>query len=97
MDGIPLLRTHLTGSGIRLELGQWSYGNGRTLQEAADDLVARLTAQGRAIHAGRIRFGSELGVPDPAYLRFLWQLGELADRPETIREQIFGRPANPDD
>jgi hypothetical protein len=97
MDGIPLLRTHPTGSGIRLELGSWSYGNGRTLQEAADDLVARLTVQARAIRAGRMRFTSELGLPDPDYMQFLWRLGELADRPDTIREEIFGdRSASPD-
>jgi hypothetical protein len=95
MDQIPLLRTHVTASGIRLELGQWSYGNGRTLQEAADDLIARLADMARAIRAGRIRFVSELGVPDPAYVRFLWQLGELVDRPDRIREEIFGsRPTS---
>ena len=37
-----LLRTRLEGSGIRLELGGWAYGHGKTVEEAADDLVDRL-------------------------------------------------------
>jgi hypothetical protein len=90
MPPSPLLRTHVTGLGIRLELGTWSYGNGRTLQEAADDLVARLSSHALALRRGRLRFHSEMPLPDPALLDFLWELGEVADHPERVRAKVFG-------
>jgi hypothetical protein len=90
MDAIPLLRTRITGAGIRLELGAWSYGNGRTLQDAADDLVARLTAHAKALRASGMRFHPEAPLADRAYLDFLWELGELNDGQDAIRALIFG-------
>jgi hypothetical protein len=89
MDAMPLLRTNITGAGIRLELGHWSYGNGRTLEEAADDLIVRLTAHALAVRAGGIRFHSEAPMLDRAYLDFLWELGELAGRGEDVRKHVF--------
>ncbi len=97
MDAIPLLRTRVAGMGIRLELGEWTYGNGRTLEEAADDLVARLTLHARAIRSGGMRFHPEGPLPDRAYLDFLWELGEPAIEQTRIRVVVFGggvdRPA----
>lgn len=90
MDALPLLRTHLAGMGVRLELGSWSYGNGRTVEEAADDLVARLTIQARALRAGGFRLHPEVQPPDPAYLDFLWELGEVAGEPGRVRARVFG-------
>ena len=79
--------------GIRLELGSWSYGNGRTVQEAADDLVARLIQQGTALRRNGLRFTSELPPPDRDLLDFLWEIGELAARGEDVRPVVF-RPAD---
>jgi hypothetical protein len=92
MDAIPLLRTRITGTGIRLELGAWSYGNGRTLDEASADLVERLTAHAAALRQGGLRIYSEAPRSDPAYLDFLWELGGLVGRSDAIRDLVFGGP-----
>jgi hypothetical protein len=90
MDAIPLLRTRVTGTGIRLELGEWSYGNGLTLEEASADLVARLTQHAAALRRSGLRLHSEAPRSDPAYLDFLWELGDLAGGPDAVRALIFG-------
>jgi len=86
----PLLRTRPTGDGVRLELGRWSYGNGRDLATAADDLIDRLATLARGIRSGRYSIAPDLGVPEHDYLEFLWELGEVADKPEDIRRRVFG-------
>jgi hypothetical protein len=96
MDAIPLLSTRVAGMGIRLELGHWTYGNGRTVEEAADDLVERLTAQAAAVRRG-IRFHPEAPVPDLDYLDFLWELGEPPVDQDRIRARIFGAGHLPSD
>jgi hypothetical protein len=93
MDAIPLLHTRIAGMGIRLELGGWTYGAGRTLEEAADDLVARLTAQAAAVRSGGMRFHSEGPLPDRAFLDFLWELGEPTLEPARVRAILFGATA----
>ena len=90
MDAIPLLRTRITGTGIRLELGEWSYGNGRTLEEASADLVARLTAHAAALRQSGLRIHSEAPRSDPGYFDFLWELGDLVGEPDAIRALLFG-------
>jgi hypothetical protein len=92
MDAIPLLRTRITGTGIRLELGEWSYGNGRTLEEASDDLVTRLTAHAAALRTSGLRAHAEAPRSDPAYLDFLWELGALPGGSDAIRALVFGGP-----
>jgi hypothetical protein len=89
-----LLRTRLEGSGIRLELGGWAYGHGKTVEEAADDLVERLRRYAVAFRASGIRCSAEVPLPERALLDFLWELGELAARGEDIRARIF-RGSNP--
>jgi hypothetical protein len=90
----PLLRTRVTANGIRLELGGWSYGHGRTVQEAADDLVARLEHHARALRTTGFRFSSEAPSPDRAFLDFLWEIGDIVARGEDVRGRIF-RPSEP--
>jgi hypothetical protein len=92
MAAIPLLRTRVTGTGIRLELGEWSYGNGRTLDEASADLVERLMALAAALRQSGLRIHSEAPRSDPAYFDFLWELGGLAGGSDAIRELVFGGP-----
>jgi hypothetical protein len=91
----PPLRLEETGGGCRLSLVGVAHGNGSTLQEAADDLIARLLAFVMAVRSSGFRGASELGPPDPRLLEFVWELGELTARGEDIRERVFGgrRPA----
>ena len=84
-----LLRTRVVGSGILLELGGWAYGHGRTVEEAADDLVDRLRRHALAFRASGFRCSAEVPLPEQALLDFLWELGELATRGEDIRPRVF--------
>jgi hypothetical protein len=97
MGAVPLLRTHITGTGIRLELGDWTYGNGRTLAEASDDLVARLMAHAAALRGPGLRLHPEAPRSDHAFLDFLWELGEPGRGPDRVRSVIFGDGARPPD
>jgi hypothetical protein len=78
------------GGSCRLSLGCHAYGEGGTLQEAADDLVARLLTLALCL-----RSGSGLGVSadgpalDLRWLSFLHELGELAASGIDIREWLF--------
>jgi len=86
----PLLRTVPTGTGIRLELGTWSYGNGTDLESAADDLVRRLSALAMSLRTHGVRFAPETGIPDREFIDFLWELSEIAHKPEAVRATLFG-------
>ncbi|HTU94900.1 MAG TPA: hypothetical protein VMF14_03600 [Solirubrobacteraceae bacterium] len=85
----PTLNVHETGSGCRLTLSGVTSGHGATLQDAADDLIARLLNLVMVIRTSGLRVPSELGPPDPEVLRFLWEIGELAAGGEDIRERVF--------
>jgi hypothetical protein len=74
----PLLEVRRV-AGVRLLLGRLSYGEGATLQEAGDDLVARLLVLAMAFRSGGIGpMTSEGPRLDPAMLQFLCELGEVA-------------------
>jgi hypothetical protein len=85
----PPLRLDETGSGWRLSLVGMAYGNGATLQDAADDLIGRLLSLLLAMRRSGLRMASELGPPDPRVLEFIWELGELVARGEDIRARVF--------
>ena len=87
---MPLLRTTVTDAGIRLELGTWSYGNGATLETAADDLVRRLSTLAMTLRTSGFSFIPEAGMPDRDFVDFLWELSEVADTPEAVRHTLFG-------
>ncbi len=76
--------------GCRLSLGSWSYGDGATLQEAADDLIARLLRLAHGFRSSGFPISSECPQPDAAWLDFMWELGERAARGEDIRSRVFG-------
>ena len=86
----PLLRSKATYGGVRLELGNWGYGSGRTLEAAADDLIRRLSTMALGLRNGAFRYSSETVLPDREFLDFLWELSEIADRPEDVRRKLFG-------
>jgi hypothetical protein len=85
----PPLRLDATGDGCRLVLVGVSHGNGRTMQEAADDLISRLLRLAMAARASGLRSPGELGAPDHRLFEFVWELGERAARGEDIRERVF--------
>ncbi len=76
-------RCHLTLAGL-------SYGVGFSLQEAADDLIARLYAIAVGVRTTGLRQTSELGPPDRHLHEFIRELGELAAAGEDIRPRVFG-------
>jgi hypothetical protein len=86
----PPLQVYECAGRCRLSMGGWVEGQGDTLQDAADDLVARVLNIAICFQTSGFRFSSELGPPDHRLLAFLWDLGELAARGEDIRERLFG-------
>jgi hypothetical protein len=91
MQHQPPLQVRRVAGRVRLLLGDLAYGEGTTLQEAADDLVARMLTLVMAFRAGGIGpLPSEGPRPDPAMLEFLYELGEIAATGGDIRERLFG-------
>jgi hypothetical protein len=76
-------RCHLTLAGL-------TYGVGFSLQEAADDLIARLHQIALGARSSGLRHAPELGPPDHALHEFIWELGELAAAGEDLRPRVFG-------
>jgi hypothetical protein len=93
----PQLRLDETTVGCRLSLVGVAYGNGATLQDAANDLIARVLSLVMAMRSSGLRYSSELGPPDPKLLEYLWELGEQAVRGNDIRERVFGSTDGPPD
>jgi hypothetical protein len=72
----------------RLLLGGDAWGDGATLQEAADDLVARVMRHAAALRAGGFRCPKDLSPPDSRWLDFLYEVGEIAARGGDVRQRI---------
>ena len=67
-----------------------AYGEGATLQEAADDLVARVLVLVMAFRSSGIGPVSGEGpMPDLAMLDFLYELGEIASANGVSRLYLF--------
>jgi hypothetical protein len=91
MQDQPPLEVHQVAGRVRLLLGALAYGEGATLQEAADDLVARVLVLVMAFRTSGIGpVSSEVPLPDLAMLEFLYELGEIAAADGDIRERLFG-------
>lgn len=89
---LPLTISERDGR-VRLGLGDLSYAEGSTLQEAADELVHRLLVIAMAFREDGVgRLSSECGLELPV-LDFIWRLGEVAASGGNIREFLFGPPA----
>jgi hypothetical protein len=87
----PALEVRQVAGRVRLLLSGLAYGEGATLQEAADDLVARVLALVMAFRSGGIGpLSSEGPRPDLAMLQFLYELGEIAASGGDIRRRLFG-------
>jgi hypothetical protein len=87
----PSLELRESGGQCRLWMANYLCGDGATLQDAADDLVARLLALAlRARTEGGVRWSRAAGPLDIRWLHFLQELGELASRGADIRPRVFG-------
>ena len=64
--------------------------DGDTLQEAADDLVARLRTIAPTFRSNGWSVPAAFGPPDVPVLAFLCEVGELAVRGEDIRDRVLG-------
>lgn len=74
----------------RLSLGGHAHGDGRTLQEAANDLVARVLDVALAFHASGLRAAPDVPALDLEWLDFVWRVGERAASGEDIRAFVLG-------
>jgi hypothetical protein len=91
MHDQPTLEVRQVAGRVRLLLGGLAYGEGATMQEAADDLVARVLALVMAFRSGGIGpISSEGPHPDLATLGFLYDLGEIAAAGGGCRRRLFG-------
>jgi hypothetical protein len=87
---MPALSVRETAGRCHLTLAGLTYGVGLSLQEAADDLIARLYGIAIGARSSGFRPASELGPPDRNVHEFIWELGELAAAGEDIRPRVFG-------
>jgi len=86
----PSLTVRESGRRCRLSLDGVAWGDGETLQEAADDLVTRLLGISLSLRSNGWNVPASFGPPDPHMLSFLWEIGEMAARGEDIRDRVFG-------
>jgi hypothetical protein len=87
----PSLRVIEHRARCRLCLGSYAWGEGSTLQEAADDLVRRLLNTALSWRsAASFRFSAEMGPPDLAWWEFVDELATIAADGADIRPRVFG-------
>jgi hypothetical protein len=87
----PELRVSEVGGRCRLVLGGMLHGDGDSLQEAADALVARVSHVGVGLRSGHgIVFTAELLPSNGKWLDYLDRVGNVAARGEDVRELVFG-------
>jgi hypothetical protein len=85
----PALFVRERAGGVRLHLGSLAHGDGRSLQEAADDLLRSVLELGRAFRTSGITVSPEI-AHDVAGLSFLCELDELAAAGGDVRTRLFG-------
>jgi hypothetical protein len=74
----PRLELRERAGRCRLSLGTWAVGEGLTLQEAADDLVANLLD------------AAARGRPELAFAEYVAQLSEVAAQGGDVRAYVLG-------
>jgi hypothetical protein len=85
----PALFVRERAGGVRLHLGSLAHGDGRSLQEAADDLLRSVLELGRAFRTSGISASPEI-AHDVAGLSFLCELDEIAATGGDVRTRLFG-------
>jgi hypothetical protein len=86
---VPPLSVRETGHGCRLSLGGIAVGHGRSLQEAADQLVGRVLDAALAVRTGGVSFTPALPA-DPRLIEFLAEVAELSARGGDVRRRVLG-------
>jgi hypothetical protein len=86
----PELHLWYDAGRCRLSLVGVTDGCGATLQEASNDMMARLFDLALGLRRQGLRFTGEAGRPDPRVLSFLWEIGELAAAGRDIRPRVLG-------
>jgi hypothetical protein len=85
----PSLQVHEHAGRCRLVLSGVAHGDGVTLQEAADDLVARLLNVVLYVRSNGLSHAPDLGPPDSRVMDFLWELGRYAADGRDLRDRLF--------
>ena len=94
----PSLTVREHGDRCRLSLAGDAWGEGATLQEAADDLVARVIQHAKALRSAGLVCARELGgAVDHRWLDFLYEVGEIAARGGDVRSRVVGGRVEPDE
>jgi hypothetical protein len=88
-ERVPSLTVTEHGSLVRVHLGGLARGEGRTLQEAGDDLIGRLLGLAMAFRSTGFTSNSEV-MPDLETMTFLYELGEFVAAGGDIRARVFG-------
>ena len=88
----PELRLETRGGRCRLDLAGVTYGNGATLQDAGNDLLARVFDLALGLRAGYRVTGE--AHPDARVVDFLWEIGEIAIRGGDVRARVLGVAAD---
>lgn len=85
----PALTVREHAGSVRLYLGSLAYGDGQSLQEAADDLVRRVLITARAFRKGGFSVSREVAL-NVAALDLLYELDEIAAAGGDVRARLFG-------
>jgi hypothetical protein len=85
----PSLTATEVGNCVRLELAGIARGEGRSLQEAADELVSAVLRLTAAVRSTGLCVTRELPA-DVELFDYLHELGELAAAGVDIRTRLFG-------
>jgi hypothetical protein len=85
----PSLHVHERAGRCRLVLAGVAHGDGVTLQEAADDLVARLLNVVLRVRSNGLPHAPDLGPLDSKTVEFLWDLGRDAADGRDVRDRLF--------
>ncbi len=89
----PTLSVAETESGCRLSLHDYVYGEGSTLQEAADELVARVLDAAYALRKwGGAYFRPQFAPADKEWIEYLQDLAALAAEGGDARACVLGHP-----
>jgi len=80
-----------SGGRVRLGIDGLLSADGPTLQDAADELVAKVLAVALAFRCdGLGGYSSAVGRPNLGLVSFIWELGDFAAAGGDIRERLFG-------
>ena len=85
---MPAVTITETGGRVRLALGGVARGEGASLQEAADQLLARILDLALAFRSTGFRACAEL-QPDFEVMDLLYEVGEIAAAGGDVRARLF--------